>query len=561
MSEWDWENNDISPYSVSSGSAMNCSWKCSICGHSWKAPAYSRGSNGCGCPECAKTNRGKSKSKKSAINNLFITQFPDIAKEWNYQKNTELNINDISSFSNKRVWWKCSVCDHEWETTVKHRTKENTGCPECAKRIRGQTRIALAAQKNNFELNFPEIAKEWHPNKNGNLKPKDFASFSNRKVWWMCTYCNHEWQSTITHRTNGRGCPNCAKCQTSYAEQLIFHYVFNVFPDAINRFKNKNEFEFDIYIPSKKIAIEFDGYFYHKSKEIFEKDNAKDLYCRDKNIKLIRLRSDKLPNTIDAICIKVNENKLDLAIEELFSFFPDITIPNINTSRDLISIRERFGQKPIENSISIKMPLLLTEWHPTKNGNILPESVPLHSNMKLWWKCSVCGYEWQSTPGHRASGRNCPACAGHILIPGKNDLQTMFPNVAEEWNYERNGTLTPSNIANKSNAKVWWKCLNHGHEWQATVSERTRAGRSTGCPYCSNKKVLKGFNDLATTHPKIANQWDYSKNDFTPFEITRGSKKYAWWICEKCGYNWRSVIYSRTRPNSLECPNCSKKHL
>ena len=65
MAEWDWEKNIESPYSITYGSAKVCFWKCSICGYCWKTPAYSRGSNGCGCPQCAQINRGESKRRSS----------------------------------------------------------------------------------------------------------------------------------------------------------------------------------------------------------------------------------------------------------------------------------------------------------------------------------------------------------------------------------------------------------------------------------------------------------------------------------------------------------------
>ena len=65
-------------------------------------------------------------------------------------------------------------------------------------------------------------------------------------------------------------------------------------------------------------------------------------------------------------------------------------------------------------------------------------------------------------------------------------------------------------VSYQSNVKVWWlgQC---GHEWQASTSHRYR-GR--GCPYCCNNAVLPGFNDLSTTNPNLAKEWDYSKFHF-----------------------------------------------
>ena len=86
----------------------------------------------------------------------------------------------------------------------------------------------------------------------------------------------------------------------------------------------------------------------------------------------------------------------------------------------------------------------------------------------------------------------------------KNSLSSQHPDIAAEWNYEKNTLLTPQMISYGSGKKVWWKC-SCGHEWQSTVSNRVLGN---GCPYCSNQKVLPGFNDLATTHPNLVKEWD-----------------------------------------------------
>lgn len=137
--------------------------------------------------------------------------------------------------------------------------------------------------------------------------------------------------------------------------------------------------------------------------------------------------------------------------------------------------------------------------------------------------------------------------------PGENDLATVAPLIAAEWNYEKNGDLTPSQIARASGKEVWWKC-EKGHEYQMRVLNRTAQGQ--GCPYCSGKRVLPGYNDLLTTNPTLAAEWNYEKNNGkTPRDYTKGSHFKAWWLCEKCGYEWSASIHSRDAGN--RCPVCS----
>ena len=74
---------------------------------------------------------------------------------------------------------------------------------------------------------------------------------------------------------------------------------------------------------------------------------------------------------------------------------------------------------------------------------------------------------------------------------------TDNPILISEWNYEKNGDLSPEDFASNSGKKIWWKC-SEGHEWQATVANRNY---ENNCPICQNKKILVGYNDLTTANP------------------------------------------------------------
>ncbi|MBR4117488.1 MAG: zinc-ribbon domain-containing protein, partial [Methanocorpusculum sp.] len=176
------------------------------------------------------------------------------------------------------------------------------------------------------------------------------------------------------------------------------------------------------------------------------------------------------------------------------------------------------------------------------------------SSKKVWWKCSICGYEWKSIVCDRNSDTGCPACSGKVTVSGINDLATTNPNLVKEWHPTKNGSITPYNVTKCSNKKVWWTC-DKGHEWEAKISRRTSGDN---CPYCSSRKVLKGYNDLATLNPELAKEWHPTKNgDFKPSDITSGSDKKVWWKCKVCGHEWQAVIGSRNRGRG--CPECAKE--
>ena len=130
------------------------------------------------------------------------------------------------------------------------------------------------------------------------------------------------------------------------------------------------------------------------------------------------------------------------------------------------------------------------------------------------------------------------------------NLQVTNPSLAKEWHPKKNGTITPKDVTPGSNKRVWWICIK-GHEWKAPILRRKITG--SGCPYCSGYKVCND-NCLATVNPNLAKQWHPDKNNsLTPKDVTAGSNKKVWWLCEK-GHEWKAVIESRTLGRG--CPYC-----
>ena len=198
---------------------------------------------------------------------------------------------------------------------------------------------------------------------------------------------------------------------------------------------------------------------------------------------------------------------------------------------------------------------LLSQWHKEKNGELTPKDVSFGSDRRVWWR-GDCGHEWEAEVCGRASaGDGCPVCTGKLVIPGVNDIVTTHPEIAKQWHPEKNGALQPTHVTRGTDKKVWWICEKK-HEWEAKIYSRIHG---KDCPYCSNKAVLKGFNDLATTHPEIAKQWHPEKNgDLRPEDVTSGANKKVWWICER-GHVWETKIF--VRASGSACPYCSNKLL
>jgi hypothetical protein len=170
----------------------------------------------------------------------------------------------------------------------------------------------------------------------------------------------------------------------------------------------------------------------------------------------------------------------------------------------LATINKRTSKKPSgcpacsgnvvsdKNRLSIKFPQIVFEWDYEKNFPLVPSQVSFGSHRRVWWKCLKhdCGCGWSAKINNRTSGDGCPICGGQI-VTDKNRLSVVFPNISDEWDYEKNYPLTPKDVGYGSGRKFWWKCMNVccGHVWRATPNNR--CFDNNGCPLCSKGPISK----------------------------------------------------------------------
>jgi hypothetical protein len=345
------KNGDLTPDQVTPRSHKKAWWKCEK-GHEWTATVKNR-TYGRGCPYCA--------NKIVNEENNLLALDPELAKQWHPTKNGDLSPENVTQGSDKKAWWKCEK-GHEWQTCISSRSSQRTGCPFCSGR-------RVSKEKNLLTL-YPEVAKQWHPTKNGKLKPEQVTAKSSRRVWWLCEK-GHEWQAYVSNRSNqGTGCP----------------------------------------------------------------------YCKGKK-----------------------------------------------ASKDY--------------NLLVVNPGLSKEWHSTKNGNLTPADVRPMSDKRVWWICEQ-GHEWKAMVNKRNIGKGCPYCAGKKPTP-TNNLETVNPGLSKEWHPTKNGHLTPRDFMPNSGKKAWWICQK-GHEWKAQIRSRNQGNGCPICNYLNpNKKgvykkghipkIFKGF--------------------------------------------------------------------
>ena len=211
------KNGNFKAEDIYSGTGTHVWWRCSKCGNEWQARVSDRTNKGYGCKICkvkeAAQERRRKKIKKEGS---FAENNPELLKEWDYQKNSEVDPTSILSGSHSIVWWKCSICGYEWQAAVCDRSLQHKGCKKCgykkAAEKQAQTRLAATGSLAN---EYPFLLTEWDYDKNYPLTPETVAPHSQKNVWWKCQKCGHEWKTRVSTRTKGDGkgtnCPECAR--------------------------------------------------------------------------------------------------------------------------------------------------------------------------------------------------------------------------------------------------------------------------------------------------------------------------------------------------------------
>lgn len=395
------KNGNIDTNNVSYKSGLKVWWVCDK-GHEWQAKIFSR-MDGNNCPYCS----GKFFSEK----NSFVYNYPELIKEWDYNKNINVDIHKIKYSSKLKVWWKCKY-GHEWEAKILNRTINKSGCPYCSG--------SLLTEKNSLVYNYPELIKEWIFNKNTKFDINKITYGNKTKVWWKCKN-GHEWEASILNRTTKNSqCPNCNFNNTSQIEIRLYCELKCIFSDIYNR-KKINNIEVDIFIPLINLLIEYDGSYWHKNKE--DVDLKKNEILKENNYNIIRIREyplcvlnnndiiyipkNKFLNTIKELLILINSKYVipDLYKKRIYEYLKTDSYLNPVEYNDIINNLIM----PIKTNLSIVYPNINKDWNEYKNGLLKLDMFSKGSHRKVWWKCEN-GHEYERTIKNKFKYNNCPIC-------------------------------------------------------------------------------------------------------------------------------------------------------
>ena len=491
----------------------------------------------------------------------YVIDNAELMAEWDWEKNTEFDPNQLTHGSHKKVWWVCQKCHHSWMDTIAHRNEGRT-CPSCNKKnFASKYRKTVISRTDSLAEKHPEIASQWHPTKNGKEGPYHFTPTSGKKVWWQCEK-GHEWQAVIDARVRyNTGCPICSgrvalkgvnDLATTHPQIAAeWHPTkngelkpenFKIGSDKIVWWKchKGHEWRTNIYhrqetgcpecLKERFTSFPEQAIFYYLKRAFNDVYNR---YMLDERIELdiyipeyriaIEYDGAKFHNTIDSL--ERDKRKYDYLRRH------DIYLIRIKESKKEPFLKDVadicLGYE--DNKNNRNLPKIL---------NDLQDLLSKRLNIEMDWNIDLSRDRQQ-------------IYMQYLDVEKQNSIAIQFPHLINEWIYEKNKPITPYMVTKGSEKVFWWRCSN-GHEYQAPVKYRTK----TGCPYCSNNKLLSGFNDLATTHPHLAKQWIIEKNNgILPSEII-GGKQIVWWRCDK-GHEWKASIDSRKRGSG--CPICSNK--
>jgi len=427
--------------------------------------------------------------------NDLESKYPEIAKEWDYALNAPLTPKDFKYGSSKDVWWKCA----------KHPNIHPSYRTRIAHRTYSNAGCPVCSNRkiiagiNDLATIHKELVKEWDVEKNLPLKMSEVSCSSNKTVWWICPK-GHSYKALIYNRTRrGDACPICS------GHQIV---------TGIN----------DLATTHKELVKEWD----------YEKNG------------------DLLPT-------RVYKGQIKKVWWKCSAYGHSYHVSVVSRTKKGTGCPYCAGQKILKgfNDIVTLRPDIAKEFDEKKNYPLKVEELTVSNGKKVHWVCKN-GHSYEARVSDRTridkGHQDCPYCSGRKAWKGENDLATTHPQLIEEWDEKKNLPLKIEDVVAGSHKQVWWVC-SKGHSYKQAIEKKTDRGYS--CPYCSGQKLLKGFNDLATTHKELIEEWDYEKNgNLLPTMVQKGTHKKIWWKCKTYSHSWKADISSRAC-NGVGCPICS----
>ena len=508
--EFDVEKNGVSPSEISPKSTKAYWWTCGNNHPSFLQSVEHRVTRNTKCPYC--TGR-KPISGENDLKKLF----PDIAKEWDMEKNEGVLPEDVSPYTYNAYWWTCPK-GHSYKKKVIQRTKFHKAidCPNCIKA---------------HSTSFPEQAiyfyvKKCFPDALNRYK-EPFENGMELDIYIPSYRIGIEYDGIAFHND-----------------------------------QEQHERELKKYLKCKELGIRLVRI---KESEDTWRDTADDIFFVRK-----RMKDEELSTFLHFMFSHVflfskytfkTEDKTEALLNRYYGFPTDF-----NISRDRHEILEYLVD--VERSFGVQYPDIAKMWDEEGNGSLTPFMFTSGSNYTATWKCPKCGNTWKSPISSIVARqvKSCKTCSmrenGKTITKVKTakygSLAEKSKELLKQWDFEENGNLSPYDIPLNYSFPVAWKCDECGYKWFSSPNTRVRKDIIAGCPHCSGRVAMPGVDDLETLYPEIAKEWDNDKNNgVLPSQIKPHSNRKYYWICPKCGHSYQSTAGSRVAGHG--CSDCARK--
>lgn len=551
---------------IDSLSNIVATWKCSKCSGKYDCSVVKRHQEG--CPYCS------NKQMLKGFNTLQETH-SYLEKFWDEGNSTKLS--DYWSKSTEAINWSCPCCGIHFQCSpiemISRTNIENSNFETCPNNCDWDTLVF----NNDILHDSPKLREEWS-SKNGIPVHLALSHIETKKYWWHCSSCKQDYLCSIPIRREVKNtCPYC----NDELPLKGFNTLFDDYPEFSDFWsKNNSQDPTQMTISGAKnnkflwICSCCNLEFEEKLEVIIDKFSiiqGKELirvcpYCTEKIPKPSEslggqksfLRSEWLENlngdinkifcnssdTVEWVCRRCHRNFKARISERKEN---DNCCPYCSKRELAVGY----------NDLATTHPLVIKEWSALNDRESC--SVMCNSNYRAWWKCPVCKGEYQQEVQSKVIIKKpCPYCTNHKVLKGLNDLATTHPWLINEWSTSND--MDFSSLMSNSGYKAWWKCSVCKGEYQQTVKKKILMKES--CPYCQNNEVLKGFNDLETTHKHLMNEWDYLNNILLadPTEINEKCSQTVWWICkENSNHQYKLKINEKIKYEKrsfISCPIC-----
>lgn len=363
-----------------------------------------------------------------------------------------------------------------------------------------------------FEKSFASCEKSKYWSEKNNLTPNEVSKGSDKKFYFNCDKCNHEFLMQLNVVTRGGWCNYCSnsklcdnnECNLCFDKSFASH-------EKSKYWSNKNELT-----PRQVFKVTAKKY-------IFNCDKCKHEFINNPS--------------------HVSNGR----------WCPYCCIPQKQLCGD-VNCTDCF-EKSFASHEKAKY------WSLKNEQN--PEFVLKKGDKKIWFNCDKCNHDFETQIKGITIGRWCPYCVNQKLCDNddcKECFKKSFASHEKAKCWSSKNDISPRQIVQGSGKKCWFNCDKCCHEFIKDIHAIT--GQKNGwCPYCVNKQMCANddckecYNKSFASHEK-AKFWS-SKNKDNPRHLFQGNSDKYWFNCDKCNRDFETVLYNVK--SGYWCPYCVNK--